>query len=89
MKIILVVTKDTVKGETTTPLQGHKNEADALRSWAMAINSLSKNNPDNVPIKDFQLYKVADFDTETLEITPDNKFLANAGEFIDYKSEVK
>lgn len=85
MKMILVVTKDTITGECATAPQMHRNEADAVRSWGNAINNLSKDKTTNVPYKDYTLHKIAEFDTESLEIIQCNKYLAGAGEFIDYK----
>ena len=82
MKMILVVTKDTVTGECTTAPQMNRNELDAKRSWGLAIAQINANNPNNIPIKDYQLFKIGTFDTETLVIEPCIEFLANAQEFI-------
>ena len=87
MKTILVVTKDVITGECTTSPNMYRNEADAKRAWGNAIAELSRDPKTNVPYKDFTLHKVADFDTESLEITPCNKYLAGAGEFIDYSKK--
>lgn len=42
MKVILVVTKDTVTGEAVTAIQANKNEAEAKRAWGMAIQEIEK-----------------------------------------------
>lgn len=82
MKTVLVVTKDVVKGEAITQPTPFRNIADAKRTWAMSIEQLSKDNPNNVPIKDYQLHCLGTFDTETLEIESKVEFIANAAEFI-------
>lgn len=82
MKTIIVITKDIVKGEAVTTPQVFNNIADAKRSWAMSINEINKDNPTNIPIKDYQLFSLGTFDTATLEIEPKVEFIANAAEFI-------
>lgn len=83
MKIGLYVTKDTVAGEATSQITMYKNEALAKRSWGNAIeNIIATGNPEKVPVKDLQMFKIGEFDTETLEIVPCNEFIANGGEFV-------
>lgn len=82
MKTILVVTKDIITGEAVTSPQMAKNEAEAKRSWGVSIANLAKNNIKNTPVEDYQLFKVGEMDTETLQITPCVEFLANGPDFI-------
>lgn len=82
MTTILVVTVDKVTGDVTNSPAMYRNEMDAKRAWGNAISELSKNNPGNIPVTDLQLYKIAEFNTETLEITPQREYLCSGPEFI-------
>lgn len=84
MKVILCITRDLVTGEAVTSPQIFRSVLEAERNWGMAMRQESANP--SVPVKDFQLYKVGDFDTETLVITPDVQFLHNAVEFLSTSS---
>ena len=59
-----------------------RNVLDAKRAWGNAIADISRHNDRNVPVEDLQLYMVAEFDTETLEITPKKDYLCSGPEFI-------
>lgn len=81
MKLLLTINKDTITGEATTAPQFSRNVAEAKREWGYAISEIAKNNP-KIPVKDYQLYAVGTFNTETLEIQPKVDFLANAADYI-------
>lgn len=82
MKMILCVTKDEVAGEAVSVISQYKNEALAKRSWGASIaNIMQSGNPDKVPVQDLKIYKIGEFDTETLTITPCNEFIASGAEF--------
>ena len=95
MKTILVATKDVVTGEVKGLPSMYRNEADAKRAWGDAIKYASeRGNPDRIPLRDLQLYKIGDFDTESLKITAPKtaEYLCCGGEFIVapiVKEEVK
>ena len=83
MKFNLYVTKDVVAGESTSVISQYQNDAVAKRAWGNAIESIVKSgNPDKVPVLDLQLYKIAEFDTVTLEVIPSNEFIAAGAEFV-------
>ena len=82
MNYNLYVTKDVVVGESMTQINFYRNDAEAKRAWGNAIKALSKNNPDNSPIKDLQLYKIGEFNTSSLEIKPCSEYIAAGAEFI-------
>lgn len=82
MKYSLYVTKDVIVGEAMTQINFYRNEAEAKRAWGNAISALSQNNPENIPIKDLQLYKIGEMNTETLEVVPCQEFIASGSEFI-------
>ena len=82
MKVILCVTRDMVTGDTTTSPQIFRNELEAERSWSNAIREASLDPKMSIPVNDLQLYKIANFDTESLAVEPDIKFLHNAQEFL-------
>lgn len=82
MKTVLVVTVDKITGDVTNSPAMFRNILDAKRSWGNAIAELSKNNPCKVPVTDLQLYQVAEFDTETLEMKSCKEYLCSGPEFI-------
>lgn len=82
MITVLVVTVDKVTGDVTNSPAMYRNIAEAKRAWGNAIADISKNNPQNIPINDLQLYQVAEFNTETLEIKPVKEYLCAGPEFI-------
>lgn len=83
MKVVLTVTKDTVTGEATNSPVMSKNIAEAKRSWGNSIRVICmQGNPQNIPLKDLQLFVVGEFDTETLEIKPSTEYVCSASEFI-------
>lgn len=82
MRTVLVVTVDRITNDVTNSPAMYRNVADAKRAWGNAIAELSKNNPTNVPITDLQLYLVAEFDTESLEMQPTKEYLCSGSEFI-------
>lgn len=83
MEYELYATKDTVVGEVMTQINFYRNQAEAKRGWGNAIKYLEKSNPNNIPIKDLQLYKLGTLDTTTGLITPDYKFIASSQEFME------
>lgn len=82
MKVILTVTKDQVTGQcVNTPIINH-NEADAKRSFKKAVQELEEQKAKDVPLTDLQLFCIAAFDTESLEIVPDTHYICSAAEFL-------
>lgn len=82
MKTILVVTVDKITGDVTNSPAMYKNMADAKRAWGNAIAEISKNNTQKIPVADLQLYSIAEFDTETLELTACKEYICAGPEFI-------
>lgn len=83
MKKILVITKDIVKGEAITEPQTFRNIAEAKRSWAIALKKVDMENPENIPLRDYQLWALGEIDTESLKIEAKEEFIANAAEFLN------
>ena len=83
MKLVLYVTKDSLANEAVSGISMYKNDALAKRNFKNAIEQIClAGNPDKVPVRDLQLHKVGEFDTETLKITPCEEHVANAAEFV-------
>ena len=83
MKLTVTVTKDVIAEDCQRAINLYENAATAKRAWGNGINYLLKNgNPDNIPIKDLQLWKIGEFDTQTMEFTPCKEFIAAGAEFI-------
>ena len=95
MKTILVATKDVVTGEIRGLPSMYRNEAEAKRAWGDAIKYASeRGNPDRLPLRDLNFFKIGEFDTESFKITPleTAEYLCCGGEFIVapiVKEEVK
>lgn len=79
MKLVLTTTKDVVTGEMAQQPQMFRNDADALRSFSYAMKQLKADS--SIPVTDYQLYKIGEIDTQTMEITPCIEFLANGAQF--------
>lgn len=83
MKYEMYATQDTITGHFKSGIDMYNNQAEAKRAWGGAIAHLSKNNPDRVPIKDFKLYRLGTFDTQTGVIESNVEFIAAAQEFME------
>lgn len=79
MKLILTTTKDVVTGEMAQTPQMFRNEAEATRAFAHAMKQLKGDS--SIPVSDYQLYKIGEIDTQTMEITAKVEFLANGAQF--------
>ncbi len=79
MKVELYSVKDTKLGKFCTPFTAPNDEIAKrmLQSTIMA----GGNNIAQFP-EDFQLFKLGNYDEDTGELTTENKFLANATEFV-------
>lgn len=83
MKFNLYVTKDVVAGEATSGISQYNNDAVAKRAWGSAIEQIvNSGNKDKIPVKDLQLFKIAEYDTVTLDVTPCNEYICSGAEFI-------
>ncbi len=83
MKYILTVTKDTVAEEAQRAIMLYENENTAKRAWGNGINLvLKQGNPDNIPVSDLELWKIAEFDTQTMEITACKEFICSGAQFV-------
>lgn len=82
MRYILTVNRDTVAEDCQRQINMYENVAVAKRAWGNGINYILRNgNPDNIPVEDLQLWKIGEFDTETMAITPCKEFIAAGAEF--------
>lgn len=81
MKLVLTTTKDVITGEMAQQPQMFRNEAEAQRAFGHAMRQLKGESA--IPVTDYQLYKIGEIDTQTMEITPCVEFLANGGQFAD------
>lgn len=79
MKLVLTAVKDVVTGEMSTQPQMFRNVAESERSFKQAMSSLKDGA---IPATDYQLFKIGEIDTQTMEITPCVEFLANGGQFL-------
>lgn len=79
MKLILTTTKDVVTGEMAQQPMMFRNEAEATRAFAHAMKKLKGDS--SIPVTDYQLYKIGEIDTQTMEIIPKVEFLANGAQF--------
>lgn len=80
MKLVLTCTKDVVTGEMATQPQMFRNIAESERSFKQAMVALK--NSDGIPATDYQLYKLGEIDTQTMEITPCVEFIASGAQFL-------
>lgn len=79
MKLVITTTKDVVTGEMAQQPQMFRNIEESKRAFAYAMKQLK--NDSAIPVTDYQLYKIGEIDTRTMEITPCVEFLANGAQF--------
>lgn len=79
MKINLYSVKDSKLGKFCQPFTAPNDEI-AKRMLQSTIRA-GGNNIADYP-EDFQLFKIGNYDEDTAELTTEQKFLANATEFI-------
>lgn len=80
MKLNIYDAKDTVTGEFLQPFYTN-NDATAIRSWSESVKQNEKEN-NFIGLKDLQLYRLGEFDTETGEIKPKVVYIAKAIDFM-------
>lgn len=83
MKINLYVTRDMLAGETTSAICQFKNDALAKRNFENSMEQIvQEGNPQKIPVRDLQLFRIGVLDTETLELENSNELICNAAEIV-------
>ena len=83
MKLIMVTIRDTVAENCNGGISLYENVNVAKRAFENSVRIiLQEGNPQNIPLNDLRQYKIGEFDTETMEITPCNEFIEAGSTYV-------
>lgn len=83
MKLIMVTIRDTVAENCNGGISLYENVNVAKRAFENSVRIiLQEGNPQNIPLNDLRQYKIGEFDTNTMEITPCNEFIEAGSTYV-------
>ena len=83
MKLIMVTIRDTVAENCNGGISLYENVNVAKRAFENSVRIiLQDGNPQNIPLNDLRQYKIGEFDTNTMEITPCNEFIEAGSTYV-------